>query len=383
MEVRKRDEARPFTAKDGSTIREIFHPHHTGAKNQSFAEATVAPGEKTREHHHAESEEIYYLLKGRGRVSVGGEVREVGPSTAVLIPPGTKHSIENSGTEDLVFLCSSVPTYRDEDMHLSGGDVGKAMEKDALLLFARAPVAGTVKTRLRGGLDLTDGEILDLYTAFLKDTLLTALRSSAGRIYLTYTPPEAYPALRPLLEEVGGGKIETFPQEGEDFDTRFTLAVQRVSRENRGGSMVIVGSDSPLLSPSLIDRAFAHLRGRGGLVLGPSREGGAYLIGLRADDPPDFTGVFSQGNELENLLEIAERRDLPVHLLEEMTDVDLPQDLITLVSNLKVLRYVARHGEVHLPPNTLETVERLGLRVVRSRGNTREKRLVKEGGTWK
>ena len=118
MEIRKREVAAPFIAKDGSTIREIAHPRSSGARNQSLAEATVRPGARTREHHHGRSEEIYYILEGKGRVHVGGEAREVGSLDAVIIPPGTRHYIENIGAVDLVFLCASAPSYWDEDMHL-------------------------------------------------------------------------------------------------------------------------------------------------------------------------------------------------------------------------------------------------------------------------
>jgi mannose-6-phosphate isomerase-like protein (cupin superfamily) len=118
MDIRKRGMAVPFVTKDGSIIREIMHPKNSGAKNQSLAEATVKPGEATKEHSHAISEEIYYILKGKGRIKVGGEYKEVGEQEAVLIPPNVEHSIENVGEEDLVFLCCSSPAYSDEDVYL-------------------------------------------------------------------------------------------------------------------------------------------------------------------------------------------------------------------------------------------------------------------------
>ncbi len=115
MMVRNRNAAEPFVTKDGSVIREILHPKNSNVKHQSLAEATVKPGSATKEHHHETAEEIYYILKGEGRVRVRGEERAVKEQDAILIPPGVIHCIENTGGEDLLFLCCSSPAYSDED----------------------------------------------------------------------------------------------------------------------------------------------------------------------------------------------------------------------------------------------------------------------------
>ncbi len=115
MELRKRNEAVSFVTKDGSTIREIIHPSNSPGKNQSLAEATLKPGQKTLEHFHKVSEEIYYVLRGAGRVTVAGGVGDVSEGDAVLIPPGTPHLIDNTGNCDLVFLCSCAPPYSHDD----------------------------------------------------------------------------------------------------------------------------------------------------------------------------------------------------------------------------------------------------------------------------
>lgn len=110
MEVRNRDrDATPFTTLDGSTIRELLR-----TERQSLAEATLAPGQATRRHYHARSEEVYLLLEGGGRLEVDGEEREVGPGDAILIPPGARHRLVAS-REGARFLCSCAPPYADED----------------------------------------------------------------------------------------------------------------------------------------------------------------------------------------------------------------------------------------------------------------------------
>ena len=88
MQVRSRDHARPFTTKDGSTIREL---HHT--ERQSLAEATLEDGQATQRHFHRQSEEIYVVLEGEGDLEIDGQVRRLGPGDAALIPAGAWHEI--------------------------------------------------------------------------------------------------------------------------------------------------------------------------------------------------------------------------------------------------------------------------------------------------
>ena len=101
-----------FVTKDGSTIREL---HHTDV--QSLAEATLEPDEATQRHYHARTEEIYFVLKGSGRMEVDGETQMVRPGDAVLIPAGAWHSLENNGTSELRILCCCAPPYSDDDTY--------------------------------------------------------------------------------------------------------------------------------------------------------------------------------------------------------------------------------------------------------------------------
>ncbi len=115
MDVRSRDEAQPFTTADGSTIRVLLDAEVAAARNQSLAEAELEPGHSTRRHYHAASEEIYFLLDGEGDMEVDGERSFVGPGDAVLIPPGARHQIVNTGDRPLRFLCSCAPPYSHDD----------------------------------------------------------------------------------------------------------------------------------------------------------------------------------------------------------------------------------------------------------------------------
>jgi len=66
-----------------------------------------------------QAEEIYYILSGQGRMRLEGEERSVGPGDAILIAPGHRHKIWNSGAEPLILLCCCAPAYSDGDTVLT------------------------------------------------------------------------------------------------------------------------------------------------------------------------------------------------------------------------------------------------------------------------
>ena len=118
MDVVNRNAAPPFTTVDGSTIRELLAHRNSAIRKQSLAEARLAPGRETTPHHHAVTEEIYYILEGSAVMTLGAEARPVGPGDAIAIPPGARHTIRNTGPADLVFLCTCAPGYEHADTFL-------------------------------------------------------------------------------------------------------------------------------------------------------------------------------------------------------------------------------------------------------------------------
>jgi mannose-6-phosphate isomerase-like protein (cupin superfamily) len=114
------DELRPFTTLDGSRIRELAGPAWTAARNQSLAEAAVAPGGETAEHYHPRTEELYYFVAGAGRMRLGDHETDVHRGDCVVIPPGTPHKLWNPHHEQLVLLCCCAPAYSDDDTVMTG-----------------------------------------------------------------------------------------------------------------------------------------------------------------------------------------------------------------------------------------------------------------------
>ena len=111
-------EAKSFVTKDGSTIRELMHPVLHACRNQSLAEAAVAPCAQTALHRHHETEELYHITEGTGLMTLGEREFEVRAGDTICIAPGTPHRIANTGGATLRLLCCCAPAYRDDDTEL-------------------------------------------------------------------------------------------------------------------------------------------------------------------------------------------------------------------------------------------------------------------------
>ncbi len=111
MFVNNARDAEPFVAADLSEIRLLVDRVNTGIASVSLAHATLAAGAETVWHRLESTDEIYFVLLGRGLVSVGDESRQVGPGDTVWIPAGVPQKIRNLGPAPLQFLCACGPAY--------------------------------------------------------------------------------------------------------------------------------------------------------------------------------------------------------------------------------------------------------------------------------
>ncbi|PKL58628.1 MAG: cupin domain-containing protein [Methanomicrobiales archaeon HGW-Methanomicrobiales-5] len=106
---------------DRSLLCELLHPDKvTGAQDLacSIAHAIIPPGESTLPHILKKSTELYYILSGAGEMHIGTETARVIPGQIILIPPGARQWIRNTGGENLVFLCIVSPKWQAEDEEL-------------------------------------------------------------------------------------------------------------------------------------------------------------------------------------------------------------------------------------------------------------------------
>jgi rSAM/selenodomain-associated transferase 1 len=200
----------------------------------------------------------------------------------------------------------------------------------ALAVMAKVPVPGLVKTRLCP--PLTPGQAAALARCLLLDTLAKVRQTPGAAPCLVYAPAGARGAFRDLA----GDDIALLPQEGRDLGERMHRLSSRLLAAGCA-AVVILGTDSPTLPAAVLADAVAHVRrGKDDLILGPSEDGGYYLIGLSRPQPDLFAGVAWGGSGvLADTRERARRRGLRVRLLPRWWDVDTPADLARLREELR------------------------------------------------
>ena len=88
-----------------------------GSRNMTVTWVDVPPGAEQRAHSHPDAEQVYVIVRGRGRMSVAGDVEEVGEGDLVFIPPATSHGIVNDGHEDLVYVSAASPPVSMEELY--------------------------------------------------------------------------------------------------------------------------------------------------------------------------------------------------------------------------------------------------------------------------
>lgn len=230
-----------------------------------------------------------------------------------------------------------------------------------VVVFARAPGKGDAKTRLVASLgpELTS----QVYRAMLTDTLNYA-RHAGGRVVLAHTPSPSFPE-QTLADVVIEQRGATF---GERFDHALADAYAAV-----GGPIVLIGADTPHLGTDALRRAFMEL-GRSETVLGPSPEGGFYLLGFQKE-PIRVQEAFDAANEAAALASALRRRGR-VALLEPTFDVDLPGDLVELMLQAQL------HGSLGSDPSakaTLAVLANARVSVQVTPSGERARRLVVPG----
>jgi mannose-6-phosphate isomerase-like protein (cupin superfamily) len=104
-----------FVAGDRTVLRELLNPDkHPVAARYSVAHASLAQG-LSSQLHSLKTTEVYFILRGRGRMEIDAQSLEVGPGDLVYIPPLAAQRITSIGTEPLEFLCIVDPAWRAED----------------------------------------------------------------------------------------------------------------------------------------------------------------------------------------------------------------------------------------------------------------------------
>lgn len=197
----------------------------------------------------------------------------------------------------------------------------------ALAIFCKIPERGFVKTRLAASVG--DQKALEIYLELLKITdQETKPFSSSRHLFLVSALEDSIEKMRSTLQQQDlfiDPKINFAVQQGEDLGLRMFAAFKNLFKNHR--SVVLIGCDLPDLTSALISKAFDALQSND-LVIGPSCDGGYYLIGLKKEMPDLFKEIsWSSEKVLKQTLERAERLSLKVQLLEKLRDIDTLDDL--------------------------------------------------------
>jgi len=110
MHVFKRETAPRYTRPEGITSYLLASPRTTSAEHLTTTLAVIQPGGEQRLHSHP-PEQIYFILEGRGLMTVGGETQRVGPGDCVFIPSGQQHGLKNDGDVTLRYFSAAASAY--------------------------------------------------------------------------------------------------------------------------------------------------------------------------------------------------------------------------------------------------------------------------------
>jgi rSAM/selenodomain-associated transferase 1 len=203
-------------------------------------------------------------------------------------------------------------------------------------LFAKFWQPGTVKTRLAASIgNLAAGQV---YQTFLFH-LLKRHGNSADSRWVVFSPPERESEFRDSIS----GAWDFVPQSSGDLGQRmqsfFQQQFERMNGEripdSEASKVVVIGADCPQLSPAALQSAFAALDDNR-VVIGPSTDGGYYLIGIRDQCLPIFSEIaWGTSSVLHQTRKQLDEQQIKYELLSPLTDVDQVEDLLELVADLE------------------------------------------------
>jgi mannose-6-phosphate isomerase-like protein (cupin superfamily) len=96
---------------------ELINEETAGSTKVSLAKLIIKPGAKSQLHFHLLTEEIYFILKGSGIITIEDKEFKVKPGDAIFLPLRARHHIWNSGEVDLVFVCADAPVFDSNDVY--------------------------------------------------------------------------------------------------------------------------------------------------------------------------------------------------------------------------------------------------------------------------
>lgn len=205
------------------------------------------------------------------------------------------------------------------------------MKSPDLMIFAKQPVAGRVKTRLQS--NYSAAQVAEIATFLIQSTVQLATASWPSEVYLYAAPDPGHPLFQRLAAEF---HVHLAAQADGDLGQRMSQALREGIA--RSGAAGILGCDVPHCPWQIIEQAHEHLAS-GKNVLGPTEDGGYYLIGLQQPQPALFEGIaWGDSNVAEVTLVRAQAAGLSFEMLPRLEDIDTVEALWTAAQAFEPLR---------------------------------------------
>ena len=200
-----------------------------------------------------------------------------------------------------------------------------------LLILTKAPVPGQVKTRLIPLLGAQGAA--DFYTRLIHRCLDTATRSGLCPIELWCSPSRDAPFFKACRERYD---VELHEQSRGGLGRRMHLALECAL--TRGTSAILIGADCPSLGGADLDESLTALSQGVEVVLGPARDGGYYLVGMKRANPQLFANIrWGTPEVFSTTVKRLDQQGIHYHCLSERADVDTPKDYQRLLESRRFL----------------------------------------------
>ena len=212
--------------------------------------------------------------------------------------------------------------------------------KKAIICFTRVPRPGQTKTRLMGLLSAE--QCAELHWAFLKDLNRVYVKLDAD-LFIFHTPDPRWEELKPIFPLAKG----FYPQVGEGLGKKMNNALNSVLALGYD-AVVLTGADLPAMGTSHLQSGFHSLH-HADVTLGPTSDGGYYLVGVKAPAPYLFENqTYGSGSVFDSACSAAAAAGKTFCPTLPCNDVDTPEDLraLHLSHDSHTRQYLSRIGVI-------------------------------------
>ena len=212
-------------------------------------------------------------------------------------------------------------------------DPASGHPRSRILVFAREPLLGKVKSRL--AVEIGAQEALAVYRAMLARLGQLLNQAQVAAWDLCVTSNCSHKDFVSICN-----KTNITLQSGQDLGARMDIAIRQTLQRENVESVVLIGTDCPAVTERYLDQALLALESGVDVVLGPAEDGGYVLVGMRRPITAVFEDIpWGTDQVMSRTLEALKANELSYELLDMLWDVDRPEDLVRLQSLVPPLHW--------------------------------------------